>query len=212
MITPDKITACLVTRGNVDMNPIIDSLPYGQVIIWDNSQEIVDLKVYGRYEVAKQASNDVIYWQDDDVIFSEHDALMAAYEPGVFVSNNAHGSNAGGYDDLALQAAGALCPRHLVDYTWARWFERFPYNLYEKASCLQDDGIEMPVRGIAGFTLGVLYEADFIFGVLCPRWKQIDLPYTRLYADDDSRLCRQPWQEGLKLEMTNIARAIRDGR
>jgi hypothetical protein len=215
-LNPAQITACLVTRGDVDMRPILDTLPYGEVLIYDNSKEHVDLKVYGRYEVVKRASNDVIYWQDDDVIFTEHKALLAAYEPGTFVSNNAHGPNTGGYDDLALQAAGALCPKLLVEETWSRWWGGWPIrtklDFISTARALQDDGVHMPVSGVAGFTYGILYEADFIFGVLCKHWKQIDLPYTRLYADDNSRLCRQPWQEHWKRHMTDLARGIRDGR
>lgn len=210
MIDPKKVTACLVTRGNVPMERIKATLPYGEILVWDNSKEHVDLKVFGRYEVAKRAKNDVIYWQDDDVEFTEHEALMAAYEPDTFVSNNAHGPNPGGYDDLALQAAGALCPTWLIADTWARWWQRYPVaRLYEFVKNLHEDGVTLPVGGSAGHLLGVLYEADFIFGVLCKKWKQIDLPYTRLYADDDTRLCRQPWQEDLKLHMTNLAREIR---
>jgi hypothetical protein len=202
ILDPKNVTACLVTRGNVDMQPIIDTLPYGEVLVWDNSVEF-DRKVFGRYSCARRASNPIVFWQDDDVIFTHHDELLAAYEPGTFVANNAHGPNTGGYDDLALQAAGALCPVELIVETWAKWFARYP---------IIDGFMEGLKSGRAGHPLdGLYYEADFIFGVLCARWKQIDLPYTRLYADDNTRLCRQPFQEALKFEMTERARAVRDG-
>lgn len=183
-----KVSACLVTRGNVPMQPIIDTLGWcDEILVWDNRVEI-DLKVFGRYECVKRASNSVIYWQDDDVIFTEHEKLLAAYDPDYHTANNAHGPNTGGYDDLALSAAGALINRALIQPAWEEWFDHYP--------SLTNDGM--------------LYEADFIFGILTP-FKQIDLPYTRLYVDDDTRLCRQPWQEELKLKYTNMAREIRDG-
>lgn len=190
MINPKKVSACLVTRGNVPMDEVVDSLPYGQIRTWDNSK-YVDMKVFGRYCAAADfARYDTIYFQDDDVLFYEHDKLMSAYEPDMLVANNAHGPNHGGYNDMALLAAGSLVTKRMIDETWRKWFDVHPGP--------PDDG--------------VLYEADFIFGILVQKWKQIDLPYQRLYADDDTRLCRQPWQEDLKLKYTNMAREIRDGR
>ena len=224
MIDPKDVTACLVTRGNVDMQRIIDTLPYGEVLIWDNSKEDVDLAVFGRYELTKRASNPVIYWQDDDVIFTEHEKLLEAYGyygPNAYVANNAHGPDPGGYEDLALQAAGALCDLSVVADTWARWFQRYP-NSHQRLRDPEDQiscppsPLSKKLRGDAArgttaiFGECVLYEADFIFGVLCKRWAQIELPYQRLYAEDDTRLCRQPWQEDLKFYATNLARAIRD--
>jgi hypothetical protein len=192
------------------MQPIIDTLPYGEVIVWDNSK-YEDFRVWGRYRATADIKNEICYWQDDDVIFTEHKALLEAYEPGVFVSNNAHGPNHGGYDDLALQAAGALCDGPLVAETWRRWFEVFdPVGFHARVR--DEDVYEMTGGIIQTFNHAMMLEADFIFGVLCPSWKQIDLPYTRLYADDNTRLCRQPWQEDLKLYMTNLAREIRDAR
>lgn len=194
MITAKDISACLVTRGNCDMQPILDTLPYDDVVIWDNSKRPVDLKVYGRYAAIQEAKNMWIYFQDDDVIFTEHDALIRHYNRcsdggnrlWAHAANDAHGPNRAGYDDLALSAAGAILWRDLPSIAFSKYIRRHPVD--------------------AGF----LYEADFIFGVLTP-FREIELPYTRLYADDDSHghLCRQPWQEDLKLEYTNRARRIK---
>lgn len=187
-----KVSACLVTRGNVPMEPIVETLGWcDEVHIWDNSK-FVDMKVFGRYCAAFDfTKHETIYFQDDDVLFYEHAKLVSAYEPDVFTANNAHGPNHGGYNDMALSAAGALVTKRLIEQAWNSWWEVYPTSG-------KDDG--------------VLYEADFIFGILVPKWKQIDLPYTRLYADDDTRLCRQPWQESLKYKYTNMAREIRDGK
>lgn len=196
MITAKDISACLVTRGNCDMQPILDTLPYDDVVIWDNSKRPVDLKVYGRYAAIQESKHDWIYFQDDDVIFTEHDSLIKLvndsmpyefHHYGFHFANNAHGSNRAGYDDLALSAAGAIIHKRLPDFAFSSYLRYHPVDH------------------------GFLYEADFIFGVLT-EFREIKLSYTRLYADDDSHghLCRQPWQEDLKFEYTNRARAIKD--
>lgn len=184
-ITPDRVSACLVTRGNVPLDPILETLKaYDEIVIHDNSKEARDEKVAGRYRAAARARNDVVYFQDDDVIFTHHAELLAEYEPGVLVANDAHGPNPGGYDDLALCAAGSVVDSTLVLGALHR------YGAVHEI----DDGY--------------FYEADFIAGLLVP-FRHVVLPYTRLYADDMTRLCNQPWQEALKLKITERARAIR---
>lgn len=64
-----NISAVVVTRGDVDLTPIKENLKhFDEVLIWDNSKAIVDLKVYGRYVGAQCARNSHIYIQDDDCI------------------------------------------------------------------------------------------------------------------------------------------------
>mgnify|MGYP003694197939 CR=1 FL=1 len=46
-VTFDDVTACLVTRGDVDLTPILETLPYRNVIVWGPERE--ELHVYGRY-------------------------------------------------------------------------------------------------------------------------------------------------------------------
>jgi len=86
-MTYDDVTAVLVTRGDVDMQPIIDSLPYGSVVVWDNSRRPVDYGVFGRYVALSEVQTPVVYFQDDDCLVSCHEALMEAYEPGVVTGN-----------------------------------------------------------------------------------------------------------------------------
>jgi hypothetical protein len=59
----------------------------------------------------------------------------------------------------------------------------------------------------------LMYEADFVVGPLYPTFKQVHLPFEINYgiAQGPERLCNQPWQAEQKLELTNRARAIRDG-
>ncbi len=63
-----EISACLVTRGDVDMGPVLDSLPFDDVVVWDNSKRPDDFKCYGRFAAIAEAKHDLIYTQDDDVI------------------------------------------------------------------------------------------------------------------------------------------------
>ncbi len=89
MITPDKVSACLVTRGDVDMQPITDSIReqgITDIVIWDNSER-EDMGIYGRYAAIADARNKVIITQDDDVIVSSYDKILAAYQPGILTVN-----------------------------------------------------------------------------------------------------------------------------
>lgn len=65
-----NVSACIVTRGDVDLTPILDSLPPAwERIVWDNSKEERDIAVYGRYEAAfERATHPIVYVQDDDCV------------------------------------------------------------------------------------------------------------------------------------------------
>jgi len=185
VLRPEDVTACLVTRGDQpeQMRLIIDTLPYGEIIVWDNSRREHDLKTAGRYAAMSMAQNDVVYFQDDDVLFSHHDELLAAYEPGTITAVYAHGENDGGYGDLPLVGAGALADRHAVAHALE--------------TLEQDDES--------------LAYADFHVGVLTP-FKHVDLPFLvdMGIAQHPSRLCNQPWAAEAKRRVTERARAIRD--
>lgn len=84
-LSPERVSAVLVTRGDVDLAPILNSLPVDDVVIWDNSKR-QDLKVLGRYAAAYEARHSVIYTQDDDCVLDSAQ-VIAAYEPGRVVAN-----------------------------------------------------------------------------------------------------------------------------
>lgn len=81
------VTACLVTRGDVDMGPVVKSIPRDwEILVWDNGagklirvsgrtrsvlEDVADLKVYGRYAATEFAGHETIYVQDDDVIVDD---------------------------------------------------------------------------------------------------------------------------------------------
>lgn len=171
------------------MERILNSLiGYGEVVVWDNSERF-DAKTAGRYYAAGLASKDVVYFQDDDVLVPREtqEALLEAYEPGVVTAVYGHGENPDGYDDLPLVHGGAILDKQLAFDALDRYTEHFP----------MDDGF--------------YYEADFVAGILYPKFKHLDLPYeiNMPVAQHPSRLCNQPWQRDLKLQITNQARLVR---
>lgn len=185
-LTPDRVTACLVTRGDVDMQPILDSLIFPDVVVWNNAER-PDFKCAGRYAAIQHARNNTIYFQDDDVIVpaETQQALLDDYEDGLLVANWAHGDTPDGYDDVALVGAGALVNRHLPLRALSQYLATFR----------KDDGF--------------LYEADFIVGTLTPH-KHVRLPFQiRDIAYNGKRLADEPWQRNLKREITDRARQIR---
>lgn len=185
MISAAGVTACLVTRGDVDLDPILETLPYGDVIVWDNSRE-QDLKILGRYAGAQRADTEVVYFQDDDVVFRHHDELLAAYEPGMTTAVYGHGENEAGFGDLPLVGCGALAHRSQIDQAVSLYSDHFPV----------DDEF--------------LYDCDFAVGVLVP-FKHVHLPFEiRDIAHNGRRLADEPWQRETKLRVTNRARWIRD--
>lgn len=74
-------TAVLVTRGDVDLEPILSSLAVmDEVIVWNNSER-EDLKCFGRFVGAAEAKHDLIYVQDDDLIVPVEDLYREYFPP-----------------------------------------------------------------------------------------------------------------------------------
>jgi hypothetical protein len=184
VIDASQVSACLVTRGDQpeQLARIIATLPYDELIVYDNSVE-PDMLTAGRYIAAQRAKHAVIYFQDDDTLFVHHAELMAAYEPGRITAVYGHGENDGGYGDLPLVCGGALADRDLV--------------LRAFASC------PATVEGYA--------YSDFHVGVLTP-FEHVYLPFeiNMAIAQHPSRLCNQPWAAAAKARVTARARVIRD--
>lgn len=183
----DDVCAVIVTRGDQPetVARIVADLPYGEVIVWDNSQQDTDLKVFGRYAAANRTKRPVVYFQDDDIIFREHEGLTDRYEPGVLVSNmNDEWIDGCGYYDLAMVGLGSIMDKNL----WSEYFWRY-------REAYRDDRF--------------LFDPDFIFGTLAT-WKRIDFGAEILdVASADNRLWKQPEQFDGKWRTINRARALR---
>lgn len=126
-ISSENVSAVLVTRGDVDLNPILKSLPYDDVVVWDNTERPVDLKAFGRYLALYEAKHDVIFFQDDDTIFREHEPLMNSYRPGKIVANMPP-KRQEEYPDAALLGWGSLFHRSLPWIAFDRYLRHYPFD------------------------------------------------------------------------------------
>lgn len=191
MISPSEISAIVVTRGTRDLAPVLQSLMaqgYDEVIVWDNSRR-EDAGIFGRYVAAViEARNDVVYFQDDDLILHDHQALWDAYEPdGRLYANMIEPGwwQHCGYHDFCLVGAGSLVDRAMISQSLGRYFAAYPEDDFFRRHC------------------------DFIFGVLTP-FKRLELDTTVLEAaSDDEALWRDPEQMAGKWEAVRRARALR---
>ncbi len=195
MLSPRDVTAVIVTKGDVDLAPILDSLVFPEVIIWDNSVE-EDEMTFGRVLGAQRASNDVIYSQDDDIVHSPtaQVQIMAAYEPGVLTgcmwpewSDGARRQGIeNGYDDLVFPGSGSICDRDVWLESVRRYVSEWP----------MDDFFRL--------------WSDTIIGIISPT-KQLDLRFEELpQADADNRMAHLPNAVALKTKAIRRARQVRD--
>jgi hypothetical protein len=124
MISPDQVSAVLVTRGDCDLTDIELSLVEAgirDVVIWDNSQRD-DMGIYGRYRAIKQAKNTVVVTQDDDVLVTCWDEILAAYEPGVLTVNYPEPW------DIPWVARGSIFDCELPAAAFDRYLDGFPFD------------------------------------------------------------------------------------
>lgn len=171
MIDPSLVSAVLVTRGDVDLAPILASLHsvFGdRVHVYDNSRE-PDLKVYGRYRAAQELSwldtGDVFYTQDDDCTVPLAE-LLAAYDGQELLVNVPAG-------EKPWLAWGAV---------FRRWGPQRAFECYRRrlglpeGSLIPDEMLRWP---------------DVIFASLTP-WESVDVGHQDLpHAFAANRMYRQ---------------------
>ncbi len=171
-MTPSDLSAVVVTRGNVSLEPILDSFTAAGIFdftVWDNSRRPENLGVFGRYAALPDCGRDVVLVQDDDVILPVEtiEELAAAYEPDRLVANMP-AVNRKHYTDSCLIGYGAVFDRHLPEMAFARFanYWREPDSHRRR-------------------------RPDVIFTALTPQtW--VDLPYVeREFARDSDRMYRQ---------------------
>lgn len=196
MLSPSEVSAVIVTRGNVDLTPILESLIFSDIVVYDNSVR-EDRKTYGRVLGARQAKHTVIYSQDDDILHTPTDQarILAAYQEGFLTgcmwpewSDGARRQGIqDGYDDLVFPGSGSISDLWL-------WEE-----------CLDEYLLEWPQDGF--FDLW----SDTIIGIIAPT-RQLDIRFGELpWADDDNRMAKLDDAVALKTEAIRRARIVRDG-
>jgi hypothetical protein len=196
MIDPSQVSAVIVTRGNVDLTPVLDSLIFDECIVWDNSAERFDAKTYGRVLALARAKHPVIWSQDDDIVHSAENQrrILAEYRPGVLTgcmwqewSDGAKAQGIeNGYDDLVFAGSGAVYDSRIPAAAAARYLEHYPLDDF------------------------FLLWADTIIGILAPN-RQLDIRFDALpCAEDDYRMCNLPDAVEQKTEAIRRARGVRD--
>jgi hypothetical protein len=192
-IDPHDVAAVVVTRGDVNMAEIEQSLAHrvGDMILWDNSVE-QDLAVYGRYAALEHTDAKVVLVQDDDVLLppATIKRLLDAYQPGRIVANMPAVHRRPFYRHHCMIGFGAIFERDLPERAFARfhaaevvldwpWFNR---------TC------------------------DVVFTTLTP-FKLVDLPYTELpQTRAENRMYRQPGHTDERQRMLDVAMRIRGGK
>lgn len=112
-----NVSAVLVTRGDVDITEILNSLPFDDVVVWNNSERD-DLSCYGRFAGVAEAKHDWIYVQDDDLIVPVP-ALLDAWDGGRGIVANKPPA-----EEWRFLGCGALFHRDLVNFD--RYHARYP--------------------------------------------------------------------------------------
>jgi len=198
----DGVSAVLVTRGDVELSPILGELHrhYEDVVVWNNYDEPRDVSVFGRYMATERCKNDLVYFQDDDIVFTKHEELKAAWDRKFhWVTDDgvpAHHSfmlcnmdpawvERGGYEDVGLLGMGGLMPRYGWEYPITEYLSYYPEDKFFLDWC------------------------DFVTGVLMGHAK-IDLGYeVRDVAHSGKRLAHYPANRARKNAMIERARRLR---
>jgi hypothetical protein len=196
LLSPDDVTAVIVTRGDVDLEPVLDSLVFSNVVVWDNGEQEQDEMTYGRMLGSLEAPTEIIYTQDDDIVHSPENQMMilAAYTSmhltGCMWDDWSAGARRqgieNGYDDLVFPGSGSISQRALWTVAHARYLEHYPH----------DDFFRM--------------WSDTIIGVISPTI-QIDVRFEELdWGNNDNRMARMEDAVALKTEAIRRAREVRN--
>ena len=192
MLSPSDVTAVIVTRGDVDLEPVLESLIFPTICVYNNNTELVDAMTYGRVIAAQRAPTEVIYSQDDDLIHSRENQMriLASYDEERMVgcmwpewSDGARRQGIeDGYDDLIFPGSGSISHRD----TWLDAIDQY------LAEYPEDDFFRL--------------WSDTLIGVIAPT-RQLDLRFEILAAaENGKRMANLPDAVALKTE------AIRRGR
>ena len=225
----EGVTACIVTRGDHDLDPIIYSLADAGIPlikIWDNSKREQNLEVYGRYALIGETDSPLIYVQDDDCVLPTESIQGIIWESdsgasvhGQLVCNMPPRFRHGFYDEHSLVGFGACFHRSLpfvaFDRLWkwqvARGKER-GIDLEELAadkSPMMHQALEL-AHDPKYWPFNFLRTCDVLFTALTPH-VIVDEPYENLpWAEDDDRMYRQPGHAAERSKMLEMAFRVKD--
>jgi hypothetical protein len=195
VLSPSDISAVIVTKGDVDLTPVLDSLIFDDVRIWDNSVQH-DLMTHGRVVAAMLARHPIVYSQDDDIIHTAEaqERIVDSYDEGILTGCMWPEWSVGakeqgipyGYDDLVFPGSGSISDVWLWEQCVDEYLAHWP----------EDDFF--------------LLWSDTIIGIIAPT-KQLDIRFEILpCAEDETRMANLPDAVALKTEAIRRAREVRD--
>jgi hypothetical protein len=222
-----NVSAIIVTRGDVSLLPVMESLPAEwEKIAWLNGsglflwEEIVegdfqpfvsnrtDLAVYGRYYAIEWATHDLIYVQDDDCIVSDPQRIVDTW---VRATETDEIEDSTWWPDSLVVCNMPQEFRHgfytdhaLVGFGAAfhRDAPRRAFDLYLAHWKGRDD---IPFEGGTFFD----HTCDIVFTGLTPRIL-VDVPKENLpWAHDANRMWRHPEHQGMRARMRELMLAAR---
>lgn len=210
------VSAVIPTRGDVPLDEILDSLPREwEKIVVDNSREPQDYSVYARYIGCQRASHDLIMTQDDDVIVSDPEALVAewiecaadsrTHERGDslehVVCNMPEEFRHDFYRDHSLVGFGAVFHRDAPQ----RAFTAFHHDKLKRLGGLCRTPVEQ-----CEYNDRFRRCCDIAFTALTPR-VLVDVPKRNLpWCDAPNRMWKQPEHSGERAEFLRQVLAVRD--
>jgi hypothetical protein len=113
------ISAVIVTRGDVDLGPVLSSIDADEVIIRRGHDGI-----WERWEAAQSAKHHVIYTQDDDAVV-DFPAVIQEYDPERVTCNMPLDRRPGYPDAIALVGWGCVFDRPALE-AFTRYRKYFP--------------------------------------------------------------------------------------
>lgn len=169
----DGVSAVLITRGDVPLEPVLYSLPFKDVVAWDTSKmgkSVMAAKMYARYMAVSSCKHDLVYVQDDDCIVDARQ-LAREYKPGTVTCNMPYAKRAE-YKSVAKGIS-------LVG--WGAIFSKACLSVFDEYI-----RSEMPADDL------FYREADRVFTFL-NNVHEVDVPFRHLpYAFDKTRMGAQP--------------------
>lgn len=128
----EKITACLITKESEYPRIIMERLTLGffdEILICTESPS-----VYKRYELAKQAKNDIIYFQDDDCMVN-YQTLFKKFDGRI--TNTMTDGFKQFYEPLGCTLVGWGCfiKKEMIDLAFNKYISKYGYDdhLYREA-------------------------------------------------------------------------------
>lgn len=159
-----KVSAIIVTRGDVDLGRCLQNIEADEIILRRGHGG-----VWERYEAAMYARHDVIYTQDDDCVV---DALrvIGQYEPGMVTCNMPMDRRGEYRDKDGIALVG-----------WGSVFDRAALGAFERYFAVHQNREDEIFKR----------EADRVFTAL-NRVKLIEIPFEHLpYAFGEDRMGRE---------------------